>query len=111
VPGKELTTTASCVNVPDIFHPLTLRQASVAKKTAPKKPQPANFESALKELETLVEDMEQGDISLEESLQKFERGIALSRACQQALQDAEQKVQILIEKKQADTLTDFNEEL
>ena len=67
-----------------------------------------NFESALQELEKLVEEMEQGDISLEQSLQKFERGIALSRACQKALQDAEQKVQILIEKKQTDTLADFD---
>jgi len=70
----------------------------------------ANFESALQELEKLVEEMEQGDISLEQSLQKFERGIALSRACQKALQDAEQKVQILIEKKQADTLADFDDQ-
>jgi len=69
----------------------------------------ASFESALHELETLVEEMEQGELSLEQSLQKFERGIALSRACQKALQEAEQKVQILIEKKQSDSLADFNE--
>jgi len=68
-----------------------------------------SFESALHELETLVEEMEQGELSLEQSLQKFERGIALSRACQKALQEAEQKVQILIEKKQSDSLADFNE--
>jgi exodeoxyribonuclease VII small subunit len=56
------------------------------------------FESALEELEALVEQMEQGELSLEDSLKHFERGVALTRACQQALKDAEQKVQILLEK-------------
>lgn len=54
-----------------------------------------NFEQALQELEVLVERMEQGDLSLEESLESFERGIALTRRCQTALQEAEQKVEIL----------------
>ena len=63
-----------------------------------KKKVPIDFESALKELESLVEKMEQGDIRLEDSLQYFERGIELTRHCQQALQEAEQKVQILLEK-------------
>jgi exodeoxyribonuclease VII small subunit len=63
-----------------------------------KKIPPVDFESALKELEALVEKMEQGDIPLEESLQHFERGIQLTRQCQQSLQAAEQKVQILLEK-------------
>lgn len=57
-----------------------------------------DFEHALKELEALVTRMEQGDISLEDSLQHFERGIELTRACQNALKEAEQKVQILLEK-------------
>ncbi len=64
----------------------------------PKKKSPIDFESALKELETLVEKMEHGDISLEDSLKYFERGVELTRTCQQALKDAEQKVQILAEK-------------
>jgi exodeoxyribonuclease VII small subunit len=54
-----------------------------------------DFEQALAELEQLVERMEQGDLSLEQSLKDFERGIALTRACQTALKEAEQKVQIL----------------
>lgn len=54
-----------------------------------------NFEESLEELETLVERMEKGDLSLEHSLQQFERGIELTRSCQKALQEAEQKVQIL----------------
>ena len=57
-----------------------------------------NLEKALTELEKLVEEMEQGNLSLEESLKRFEKGIALTSDCQQALQKAELKVQELIEK-------------
>lgn len=57
-----------------------------------------DFETALAELEALVEKMEQGDLSLDESLQQFERGVQLTRSCQQALKEAEQKVRILLEK-------------
>ncbi len=57
-----------------------------------------HFEKALAELETLVDDMEQGNLSLEESLKRFEKGIALSSECQQALQNAELKVRELVEK-------------
>lgn len=62
----------------------------MAKKTP-------NFEKALSELESLVEDMEQGNLSLEDSLKRFEKGIALSSECQQALQNAELKVKQLVE--------------
>ena len=54
-----------------------------------------SFEQSLDELEALVERMESGDLTLEESLGAFERGVALTRACQQALQNAQQKVEIL----------------
>ena len=54
-----------------------------------------DFEKALKELEALVERLETGDLSLEESLKDFERGVALARNCQKALADAEQKVKLL----------------
>ena len=64
----------------------------VKKKATP------DFEKALNELESLVEQMEQGEMGLEESLKAFERGIALTRTCQQALKEAEQKVQVLIER-------------
>lgn len=57
-----------------------------------------NLEKALSELEKLVEEMEQGNLSLEESLKRFEKGIALTSDCQEALQKAELKVQELIEK-------------
>lgn len=53
------------------------------------------FETQLKELEQIVARLEQGDLTLEESLKLFAQGIQLARACQQALQEAEQKVRIL----------------
>lgn len=64
---------------------------------AKKKTQPLSFENALAELESLVEQLEQGDISLEDSLKRFERGVELTQTCQKALADAEQKVHILTE--------------
>jgi exodeoxyribonuclease VII small subunit len=70
----------------------------------------SHFEEAMEELEKLVEQMERGDISLEESLKSFERGIKLTRTCQQALQEAEQKVQILLEKNGQQSLEPFNDE-
>ena len=54
-----------------------------------------DFEAALAELESLVEQMEGGNMSLDASLKAFERGIALTRQCQSALQAAELKVQAL----------------
>ena len=69
------------------------------KKTA--KAKDFDFEATLAELEQLVERMEQGEMPLEDSLRDFERGIALTRQCQQALKDADQKVQQL-SAKQAD---------
>jgi len=62
-----------------------------AKKSFP-------FEKSITKLEALVERMEGGNLSLEESLKTFEEGIKLTRECQQALKTAEQKVKLLIEK-------------
>lgn len=67
-----------------------------------------DFEKALNELEQLVEKMEAGDLSLEESLKHFERGIELTRACQQALQSAEQKVQVLLSEDDKQKLAAFD---
>ncbi len=61
------------------------------------KDDPFNFEQALEELEQLVTRLEEGDLSLEESLKEFERGVKLTRDCQQELKEAEQKVRILTE--------------
>lgn len=55
-----------------------------------------DFEKALEKLEELVSSMEEGDLTLEDSLQAFEKGIKLTRECQAALKEAEQKVQVLI---------------
>ena len=70
-----------------------------------------DFETALAELEALVEKMEQGELSLDESLQQFERGVQLTRSCQQALKAAEQKVQILLEKDGEQSLERFDSDL
>jgi len=62
---------------------------STAKKRQP------DLEKSLTGLEKIVEELEDGDIPLEQALKQFEKGIKLSRDCQTALQAAEQKVQIL----------------
>ena len=54
-----------------------------------------DFEAALAELETIVQRLEQGDLSLEESLRQFERGVVLTRSCQKSLRQAEQKIRVL----------------
>lgn len=66
----------------------------------------SNLEKTLETLEALVEKMESGDLSLEESLQAFEQGVRLTREAQQALQAAEQKVRILLQDDQEPE--DFN---
>ena len=58
--------------------------------------QAVDLEKALGDLETLVEELESGDLPLEKAMQKFEDGIKLTRSCQSALKDAEQKVEILL---------------
>ena len=55
------------------------------------------FEAALEELESLVEKMETGELSLEDSLAAFERGVKLTRHCQSSLKAAELKVKVLTE--------------
>ena len=74
-----------------------------------KKAEKFDFEKALNELEKLVENMEEGDMSLEDSMKQFERGVALTRSCQQALADAEQKVQILLKTSGSEELVAFDD--
>ena len=57
----------------------------------------ADFEKSLDELEKLVNDLERGELSLEQSLTAFERGVKLTRECQKALKTAEQRVEQLVE--------------
>lgn len=67
------------------------------QKTASAPSQVADFEKSLDELEQLVGKMEHGDLSLDESLQSFERGIALYRDCQGALDQAKLRVSLLLD--------------
>jgi exodeoxyribonuclease VII small subunit len=60
---------------------------------------PVNFEHALADLETQVQRLEGGDLPLEEALKAFEEGVRLTRECQQSLDAAEQKVQLLLAKR------------
>ena len=73
-----------------------------AKKTV-------NLEKSLADLEALVEDLESGDLPLDKAMKKFEDGVKLTRSCQAALKDAEQKVQILLKSAGGeDGLEDFD---
>lgn len=69
-----------------------------------------NFEQNLNELEAIVQALESGELSLEASLNQFEKGIKMTQQCQQALATAEQKVQILVEKNGAIELEPFTHE-
>lgn len=69
-----------------------------------------SFEATVDELDTLVEQLENGDLALDEALKKFERGIALARAGQQKLTEAEQKVSILLAKDDNAELQDFSQQ-
>jgi len=82
----------------------------VSSKKESGKTELVDFEKALAELESLVERLESGELSLEESLRQFERGVTLTRACQLALQAAEQKVRQLSGEGGAATLEPFEGE-
>ena len=71
----------------------------MAKKNADDSSNESNvdFERALKELENLVSKMEDGELSLDDSLKAFERGIELTRSCQSSLEKAELRIQMLTE--------------
>ena len=62
----------------------------------------SRFEETLQELETLVRRLEQGEMPLEESLKAFERGVRLTRECQQSLRAAEQRVEQVMENEQGE---------
>jgi exodeoxyribonuclease VII small subunit len=69
-----------------------------------------NLEKSLADLEKLVEELESGDLPLEKAMKKFEEGIKLTRGCQAALKDAEQKVAILLKSADGESLEDFEED-
>lgn len=68
-----------------------------------------NFEKNLQALEEIVDSLESGDLSLEDALSHFEKGIKMTKDCQQALTTAEQRVQVLLEKNGQAVLAPFNE--
>ncbi len=69
-----------------------------------------NLEKSLADLEELVEELESGDLPLETAMKKFEQGIKLTRGCQVALKEAEQKVEILLKSAGGEELADFDVE-
>jgi exodeoxyribonuclease VII small subunit len=80
-------------------------------KHVTKKTKAPDFEAAMAELEAIVERLEHGDLPLEESLKQFERGVELTRSCQAALKQAEQKVKLLTTRPGAEAaLADFEPE-
>jgi exodeoxyribonuclease VII small subunit len=66
-----------------------------------------DFEKALEELESLVEQLESGDLSLDQSLQQFKRGVELTRHCQGVLEQAQQTVEQLIDPADASSAAPF----
>lgn len=68
-----------------------------------------DLEKSLSELEAIVEELESGDLPLDKAMQKFEQGIKLTRGCQSALKDAEQKVEILMKSAGGENLQPFEE--
>lgn len=72
-----------------------------------KQAETAQFEDNVRELSEIVQQLEQGELTLEQALARFERGIALSRLSQQQLQAAEQKVQLLLQQAQGEQLVPF----
>ena len=78
---------------------------------ASKKPENMSFEDAMTELQTIVQNMENGQLTLEDSLKHFERGVGLVASTQNKLKQAEQKVQILMQQGQnQQTLQPFSED-
>ena len=86
------------------------KKKTPSKKSTSQPTAPPSFEQAMQELEALVAAMEKGEHSLEASLKDFERGVELTRICQAALAQAEQKIQILSKKMGQDSLVPFEED-
>lgn len=74
------------------------------------KPEDLSYEDAVSELESIVDKMEKGDLSLDEALKSFERGIKLAQTSQEKLKNAEQKVQILLTQNGNEQLAPFSQE-
>jgi len=78
----------------------------MAKKTAADSAAMPNFEDALKRLETIVEELESGELSLEDSIARYEEGMRLSRGLTQKLDEAEKRIERLVENPDGSTATE-----
>jgi exodeoxyribonuclease VII small subunit len=78
--------------------------------TTPENNSLGGLEKSLEELEALVARLEGGDLPLEQALKEFERGVKLTRQCQTALQEAEQKIEILLRKTDQAEPSEFSPE-
>ncbi len=121
VPGYEAPSalTARCgqcsvprcvIRVPrNVYRELLLAWAAKTYNMTGKKP--LNLEKSLEQLESLIDELESGDLPLDTAMKKFEEGIKLTRSCQSALKDAEQRVEILLKSAGGDeALEDFDVE-
>jgi exodeoxyribonuclease VII small subunit len=79
----------------------------MATKKTDAPPASVSFEQSLNELDSLVQKMEKGDLSLDDSLAAYERGVGLYRQCQTALEHAEQRVRLLNDPSKPESATDF----
>lgn len=101
------------ISLPRFAKPPTSMSTAPRKSTAKSSSPPGaaakdlDLEKSLAELEAIVEQLESGELSLDKSLKEFERGVRLSRACQGALKNAEQRVQVLLGDQLGNELQDF----
>ena len=80
----------------------------MARKTQADSPAPPDFETSLQELEVLVARLERGDLPLEDALRDFERGVTLTRQCQESLSSAQQRVEILLQQGGQSRVAEFD---
>lgn len=77
---------------------------------ANKKPERMSFEESITELESIVQQLEAGELSLDQAMKQFERGIALAGASQQKLEQAEQQIKVLKQASSTAPLSDFDQD-
>ena len=94
------------INILDTLEPNKLELNTISKKN---KQEGKTFEEAIKELETMVSALEKGNLSLDESISIFEKGINVAKECSKKLDDAERKINVLI-KSQGDGATYVEQE-
>lgn len=69
---------------------------------------PKDFETSLKKLEEIVKELEEGELTLEQSLERYEKGIALARFCSAKLEEAEKRIEMLQKDEMGEPRTDAN---